>query len=146
MADLAPLTALNRAIRDNDVAEVTRQLSGEPALRAIECAPGVSRWEWDVTESRLINPFGLVRGGCLSIVADAAMSSAIGAVLDDGELATTAELKISFLRAAKPGLLRAEGRVVQKGRRLAFLETQIRDARGELVATVTSTWTVMRAD
>lgn len=142
---LAPLAALNKAIRDNDVAEVTRQLGGEPGLRAIECAPGLSRWEWRITEPRLVNPFGLVRGGCMSILADAAMSTAIGTVLADGELATTAEMKVSFLRPTTPGTLHAEGRVVHRGSRVAFLEAQIHDAKRALVATVSSTWTVLRA-
>jgi len=142
---LAPLAALNRAIRDNDVAEVTRQLSSEPGLRAVECTAAASRWEWQLDEGRLINPFGFLRGGYVSVFADALMSSAIGALLSDGELATTAEMKVAFLRPATPGLLRGEARVVHKGSRVAFLEAQIRDGKDQLLATVTSTWTVIRS-
>jgi len=79
------------------------------------------------------------------VFADALMSSAIGALLSDGELATTAEMKVAFLRPATPGLLRGEARVVHKGSRVAFLEAQIRDGKDQLLATVTSTWTVIRS-
>ena len=145
MASFAPLSALNRAIRENDLAEVTRQLSSEPGLRAVDCRAGISRWEWDLADPRLINPFGFVRGGYASVFADALMSSAIGSLLAEGELATTAEMKIAFLQPAAPGRLRGEGRVVRKGSRVAFLEAEIRDAADQLLTTVTSTWTVIRS-
>ena len=75
--------------------------------------------------------------------ADELMASAIGSVLDTGELATTAELKISFLKPVAKGLLRGEGKVLRKGRRVAFVEARITNAKDDLVGLVTSTWTVV---
>jgi uncharacterized protein (TIGR00369 family) len=141
----APLSDLNRAIRENDAAEVTRQLGPEPGMRAVEFAPGLSRWEWQADGARVVNPFGFLRGGYLSVFAGAAIDSAIGSVLADGELATTAEMKICYVKPAKPGLLHCEGRVVHKGSRVAFVEAHVRDGEGNLLATVTSTWTVIRS-
>ena len=146
MATPAPLSALNRAIRENDLVEVTRQLGPEPGMRAVEFAPGLSRWQWEATAARVVNPFGFVRGGYLSVFAGALIDSAIGTALAEGELATTAEMKISYIKPAKPGVLQGEGRIVQKGSRVAFVEARISNAQGDLVASVTSTWTVMRAD
>ncbi|HUI26088.1 MAG TPA: PaaI family thioesterase [Candidatus Kryptonia bacterium] len=145
MSTPAPLTALNRAIRENDLDEVTRQLAPEPGMRAVEFAPGLSRWEWEASAAHVINPFGFVRGGYLSVFAGAVIDSAIGTVLADGELATTAEMKIAYLKPAKPGVLHGEGNVVQKGSRVAFVEARIANAAGDPVASVTSTWTIMRA-
>jgi len=146
-ARLQTLSELNRAIRNNDVATVTQQLAaGEPGLLALEFAPGVSRWEWAATDPRWRNPFGYLRGGCLTTFADTLMSSAIGSVLEKDELATTAEIKVSFLHAAPVGLIRGEARVIHKGRRVAFLEAEISSQEAQLLATASSTWTVLRAN
>ena len=79
----------------------------------------------------------------LTVFADELMASAIGSVLDAGEFATTAELKISFLKPVAKGLVRGEGKVLRKGKRVAFLEATIKNAKDEVVGVVTSTWTVV---
>jgi uncharacterized protein (TIGR00369 family) len=58
---------------------------------------------------------------------------------------TTLELKVSYLRGMNDmtGPVRAEGRVVNIGRRVAFAEADIRDAEGRLMATATSTLLVL---
>ena len=43
------------------------------------------------------------------------------------------------MRPVKVGLLTATARVVQRGLRIGFLDCEVRDARGKLVATATST-------
>ena len=63
--------------------------------------------------------------------------------MDEGEFATTAELKISFLKPVKKGLVKGVGKVLRKGQRVAFVEASIRNAQDEVVATVSSTWTVV---
>jgi len=54
-------------------------------------------------------------------------------------------LKISFLKPVAKGLVRGEGRVLRKGKRVAFVEATIKNAQDEVVATVSSTWTVVSA-
>lgn len=57
------------------------------------------------------------------------------AVLAAGGLAAaTADLRVDYHRAAKPGELRACGRVVKLGRRLSVADTELLDAEGGLVA------------
>ena len=104
---------------------------------------GTSRWVWDATQARVLNPFGTVSGGYLTVFADELLGSALGSVLAPGEFATTAELKISFLKPVRPGTLHGEGKVVRKGTRVAFVEATIRTADEDLVGTVSSTWTVV---
>jgi uncharacterized protein (TIGR00369 family) len=142
---LAALDELNRAIREKRVAEVTRVLGREPGMRAVELDRGVSRWAWTPEDERARNPFGLVWGGYLAVFVDALLSSAIGGVLDPGELATTADLRLDFLRPAKFAGLRGEGRVVQKGSRVAFVEATVTTEGGEALVRASSTWTVLRA-
>jgi uncharacterized protein (TIGR00369 family) len=58
---------------------------------------------------------------------------------------TTLELKVAYHKAVTrdSGVLRAEGRVLSIGRRAAFAEATLKDARGRLFASATSTLLVM---
>jgi len=55
-------------------------------------------------------------------------------VLGEEESFLTADLHCEFVRSSRPGLLRAEGRVVQRNRRVAFCAADLYDADGELLA------------
>ena len=140
---LSPVEKLNQALRENRPEEYLSDLHRELGLRALEFGPGESLWEWDATQERVLNPFGYVSGGYLSVFADEIMASAIGSVLSDGEFATTAELKISFFKPVAKGLIRGEGKVLRKGKRVAFLEATLKNAKNEVVGAVSSTWTVV---
>jgi acyl-CoA thioesterase len=56
----------------------------------------------------------------------------------------TLELKISFLEAAGPGFVIAEGRVLRWGGSVGFLDGDIKDDKGRLVAHATSTIKIVR--
>jgi uncharacterized protein (TIGR00369 family) len=66
------------------------------------------------------------------------------ATLPDGQVAPTLELKVSFLRPALPGRITGTGRVVHRGGSIAFLEGELRDEAGELLATATATARIIR--
>ena len=85
------------------------------------------------------NPMGRVHGGVISALADAAMGTAYGRVLMEEEEFSTIELKVNFMRPVKMGRIVATARMVQRGLRIGFLDCEIHDARGKLVATATST-------
>jgi uncharacterized protein (TIGR00369 family) len=59
---------------------------------------------------------------------------------------TTLELKVSYHKGitAETGEVRAEGRVIQMGRRAAFAEAKLTDSAGRLLASATSTLLVMQ--
>lgn len=139
---LTPLEKLNRALRDNRPEAYLAPLHRALGMRPLQFGPGTSLWEWDAVQDHVLNPFGLVSGGYLTVFADELLGSAIGSVLADGEFATTAELKMSFLKPVSKGVIRGEGKVLRKGKRVAFVEACIKNARDELVATVSSTWTI----
>jgi len=46
----------------------------------------------------------------------------------------TIDMTISFLAAARPGLLIGEARVISLGKLIAFLEGELRDEKGALLA------------
>jgi uncharacterized protein (TIGR00369 family) len=105
-------------------------------MKAIE--PGRAVFELRA-EPRHHNPMGTVHGGVYCDLADAAMGWAYGATLPEGEAFTTVELKINFLRAVREGTLTAEAKVVKAGATLGYVECDVTDEQGRLVAKASST-------
>jgi uncharacterized protein (TIGR00369 family) len=70
----------------------------------------------------------------LPALADAAMGSAARTLHGDRAQLLTAESNLRYLRAFERGALLADARVVKAGRRIAFVEVDISEADGELVA------------
>src|SRR5271166_2064967 len=100
-------------------------------LKSIE--PGHAVFEMEAGE-RHHNPIGTLHGGVYCDLADAAMGYAYASTLENGESFTTVELKISFLRAVRQGRLTAEARVVKAGGTLGYVECDVTDQTGKLVA------------
>ena len=94
--------------------------------------------------SRHVNPMGTLHGGILCDIADAAMGIAFASTLAPGESFTTVELKINYLRPVREGTLRAEGRVVQRGRTVGYVECEVTNQDGKLIAKSNSTCLVLR--
>jgi uncharacterized protein (TIGR00369 family) len=106
------------------------------ALKAIE--PGHALLEMQVNE-RHHNPMGTLHGGVYCDLADLAMGNAYASTLKEGEAFTTIELKINFLRAVRNASLTAEARVVKAGIAVGYVECDVKDADGKLVARASST-------
>lgn len=87
------------------------------------------------------NPLGTVHGGYIATLLDSAVGCAVHTTLKPRFGYTTLELKISYLRplTSTTGRIEAEGRVVQTGRRAAFAEGKVVDAKGRVYATATTT-------
>lgn len=96
-------------------------------------------------DERHYNPMGGVHGGYAATLLDSACGIAVHSMLQPDQGFTTLELKVSYLRGMNDttGPVRAEGRVLNMGRRVAFAEADIRDADGRLMATATSTLLVL---
>jgi uncharacterized protein (TIGR00369 family) len=92
------------------------------------------------------NPMGTLHGGILCDIADTAMGVAFASTLASGESFTTVELKINYLRPVREAKLRAEGRVVQRGRSIGYLECEVTDENGKLIAKSNSTCLVLRGE
>ena len=82
---------------------------------------------------------GVVQGGVITQIADAAMGMSLATLQEDGLWNTTIELKINFLRPVVEGRLRAVGRVVEIKQTLMFSEADVLDDQGRLVARASST-------
>jgi uncharacterized protein (TIGR00369 family) len=97
--------------------------------------------EWDASvEYAFPSPSGpIMHGGMVTTILDTAMGGACWTVLKHGETFLTVDLRVEFLRAARPGLLRAEGAVIHRGRRVAFCSADLFDAERALLATARCT-------
>ena len=103
-----------------------------------EIEPGRAVFQLSADE-RHHNPMGTLHGGVYCDLADAAMGYAYAATLAEGESFTTVELKINFLRAVRRATLTAEAKVVKAGATLGFVECEVKDEQGRLVAKAAST-------
>ena len=88
-----------------------------------------------------LNPAGTVHGGLAATMLDSCMGLAIQSTLENGVGSTTLEFKISFVRPITPetGLIKAEGTVISRGRRVGVAEGRVTDSGGRLLVHGTTT-------
>jgi len=98
-------------------------------------------------EFRHYNPIGTVHGGFAATLLDSALGCAIFSTIAKGEGWTTLELKFNLVRplTKDTGMVRAEGRVVHRGRTVATSEGEIKDSAGKLYAHATTTCMIFPA-
>ena len=92
------------------------------------------------------NPMGTLHGGVLCDLADAAMGMAFVTTLAPDESFTTVDLSITFFRPVWQTVLRAEGRVINRGRNVGYVECDVTDQEGKHVAKARSTCFVLRGE
>ena len=85
----------------------------------------------------------VVQGGFVTGWIDNAMATATLFKTDFEKRVMSLEVKVSFYRAANPGLVIAEGWIERIGKNTAFAEGTLRNPEGELIAKASSTIAVM---
>ena len=146
MADLRSLSHLSGVEQlrlgfqaDENAAPIAKTLD----YRLTEVEEG--RVVFEGTPTRAVyNPIGTVHGGWMATLLDSACACAVHSMLRPGQVYTTLEIKTVFHRALTEGVpVKAEGRIVQIGRRAGFAEADLKGVDGKLYATATSTCLVM---
>ena len=95
-------------------------------------------------EERLCTAGGILHGGALMSLADAAGAYCAFLNLPEGSTGTaTIESKTNFFRPVSSGHVEAVSRVLHKGRTTIVVETDLRDADGKHVARVTQTQAIL---
>jgi len=107
-------------------------------FRGVEASAGRALFEMEAGPQHA-NPMGTLHGGILCDLTDAAMGVAYASTLDDGESFTTLELKINFFKPIWNAKLRAEAKVVKRGKTVGMVECDVYDETGSLVARASST-------
>jgi uncharacterized protein (TIGR00369 family) len=145
------------------LAEAGRKMSGIDFLRAIrdgklphppicsllnyklvEVEPGHAVFEIKPGEQHY-NPIGVVHGGVAMTLLDSAMGCAVQTQMPAGGGYTTLEAKTNLVRpvTGDTGTLRAIGKVVHLGKRVATAEGRLEDRDGKLYAHATTTCMVL---
>ncbi len=98
-------------------------------------------------EFRHYNPIGTVHGGLAATLLDSALGCSIFSTLLKGDAWTTLELKLNFVRAMTKDTepLRADGRIIHRGRTVATSEGDLKDRAGKLYAHATTTCMIFPA-
>jgi uncharacterized protein (TIGR00369 family) len=96
---------------------------------------------------RHLNPAGTVHGGFAATLLDSCMGLAVQSTLEKGVGQTTLEFKISLVRPITPetGMIKAEGIVLTRGRRVGTAEGRITDSKGRLLAHGTTTCLIFQS-
>ncbi len=132
-----PLTAEELIERFNARQPPTGILFGMKVLE-VDQEVGRVRQSFEI-DGRFCNPRGTVQGGIIAaLLDDAAAFAGIVALGEPGFIASL-EMKVSYLASAMPGTLFAEGRCIKMGKSACFLEAELTDADGKLLAKLTST-------
>ncbi len=109
-------------------------------LEMYERGEGLSRCRLTV-RPELLNPHGVLHGGALYSLADNGMGAAVYSRLDEDESCATIEIKIVYIAPVVSGEVDCETRIVSKGRRVAVLESELRNGE-RLVAKALGTFAI----
>jgi uncharacterized protein (TIGR00369 family) len=106
--------------------------------RIVRFDPGHAVIEYEVLPA-ICHSGGVAQGGFVAGWIDAAMAHAVMAKFGVERVSISLEIKVSFYEKVGPGEGWVEGRVVRRGKRVAFLEAALYNAQGKLAAEATST-------
>lgn len=108
-------------------------------LLDVDVEKGVVRVAYDTTQA-LANRYGAIHGGMTAAMMDDVIALAAGLTIEWGQITPTLEMKVSYVAQGKPGArLVAEARTVRRGGTVIFLEADLKDEAGKLIATASST-------
>jgi len=108
-------------------------------LLDVDTAAGTVKVAYTVSDA-LANRFGALHGGMTAAMMDDVISLAAGLSVEWGQITPTLEMKVSYIRQGKLGArLVAAARTVRRGSTVAFIEAELSDEAGALIATASST-------
>jgi uncharacterized protein (TIGR00369 family) len=133
--DETGLEFLRRIYHPGEDGEPMAPIADLLGMTAISVEPGEVTFEL-TPDGKHYNPIGTVHGGVAATLIDSVMGSAVHTRLDAGVGYTTLDLTVHYVRAMtdRVGPVRATGRVVHLGRRVATAEGRVTDASGNLYA------------
>ena len=113
-------------------------------IDVVSIGKGTARLSMEVRPD-MHNGVGWMQGGIFTAMADEAMALALYTAISPGERIATISETTSFLKGAKDGVLLATGRVVRKGRRVAFTDGEVRkdSDSGEILARCAAAFAIL---
>jgi len=111
-------------------------------VRVVEMAAGRAVIEYEAG-MHMCHSGGVVQGGFVCGWIDAAMAHAVMSETGMDMTPMSLELKVSFFAPARPGRVIAEGWIERRGRSTCFVEGQLKNPAGEVLAKASSTIRLM---
>ena len=145
------LPVLQRAIRGEAVEGLPMKFPSPVAdligIEAVEVEEGRAVFRLQARRDKHANPMGTLHGGIIGDLTDGAMGIACASTLELGESFTTIELRTTFFRPVKDGLLEARARVVNAGKTVVYAECDVvLLPEGKLVAKSSCTCMILRGE
>ncbi len=97
-------------------------------------------------DTKLTNPTGNGHGGAVFSVADASAAMAAMGTVEKGEIVTTIEMKINYVKPFIEGEITGEAKIVYKGTTTALGDVDVRNERGELIAKAQATYMILKTE
>jgi uncharacterized protein (TIGR00369 family) len=117
-------------------------------IEVVDARPGWVRLRVPIRDE-IRNAAGApVHGGVYSALVDTAVGGALATLHEasaGGVGQTTLDLNVSFLSGASEGEIFAEGKILRRGRTIAFGEATISDREGKTIAVGRATYMILRA-
>jgi acyl-CoA thioesterase len=107
-------------------------------IESFDQESGVIEFRFEASDA-MTHSGGIVQGGFVAGMLDAAMAHVVFCVLDKLVILATLEMKVSYLDIVRPGTLRATGHILRLGKSVAFLEAELYSADQKLLAKGSST-------
>jgi uncharacterized protein (TIGR00369 family) len=92
---------------------------------------------------KLTQAYDVVHGGAIATLADTAVAFAMMTMIQPGEKVVTVEFKINFLSPVAKGEMIGEARIIDKGRRLALADMEVKTVDGKLIAKGLATYRIL---
>ncbi len=103
---------------------------------------GESLCKLKVTDA-LFNPHDVVHGGVIYSLADTGMGGALYPLLESNESCATIEIKISYFKPVRDGILECRTTVINKGKTVASLESTISN-NGNIVSKASGSYSIFK--
>src|SRR5687767_4288136 len=112
-------------------------------MRLVTIDAGASELAVDLQPHHL-NPGGIVHGGIIATILDAAIGLALRTTIGARSHVTT-QLDVHYLSAVRAGTITAQGRAVHSGARTGYGEADVSSSAGKLLAKGSASFLLMDA-
>ncbi len=110
-------------------------------VKTVSKRNGFYKIKLDLKQKHL-NHGGIAHGGVLAGLLDIALAGAVSTTMEKTQWCLTAQLAIEYLNPAFPGEIFAFGKIVKRGRNLAFVEGGIESKNKELLTKASGIWII----
>ncbi len=95
-------------------------------------------------KQKLTHPYGIMHGGAIASLADAAVAMALSSLIEPNDRIATIEFKTNFFVPINKGRLTAHAKIIHKGSKTAVGDVEVTNEEGKLVAKTIATYSISK--